>query len=118
MARFLSQMKTSFLGLFIILILISCSGVKKGSGNLLEQKALLWEIMVPGAKNPSYVFGTIHIIPAEDFFYPAGTLAAFDKVDKVLTFIVEPIFTLTASYFIYTNNFFPSVESIGVCIPR
>ena len=83
MARFLSQMKTSFLGLFIILILISCSGVKKGSGNLLEQKALLWEIMVPGAKNPSYVFGTIHIIPAEDFFYPAGTLAAFDKVDKV-----------------------------------
>ncbi len=64
-----------------------------------------------------YLYKIIYyIIKQEDIrLFPFGvtlfkqkTDIYYDKVDKVLTFIVEPIFTLTASYFIYTNNFFPS----------
>lgn len=76
-------MKTPILSLLLAFLLISCSSIKRNPENLLDKKALLWEIKVPGAKNPSYIFGTIHIIPAEDFFYPEGTLSAFDRVNKV-----------------------------------
>lgn len=61
----------------------SCSSSKKSSKNVLPQNALLWQIDVPGATKPSFVYGTIHIIPSEDFFYPEGTLSCFEKSDKV-----------------------------------
>ena len=43
----------------------------QSSGDTLES-ALLWEIAGP-AINTSYLFGTIHMIPAEDYFLPDGT---------------------------------------------
>ena len=46
-------------------------------------KSLLWKISGDGLKD-SYLYGTIHIINDEDFFYPKGTMAALDKVNKVV----------------------------------
>ncbi len=46
--------------------------------------ALLWKIEKPDMEQASYLFGTIHIIPAEDFFWPNGTLAAFDASQQVI----------------------------------
>lgn len=45
--------------------------------------ALLWEIKGNGLTKSSYLFGTIHIIPAEDFFYPAQTLDKLELSDRV-----------------------------------
>lgn len=45
--------------------------------------SLLWKISGEGLKD-SYLFGTIHIIDDKEFFYPNGTMAALDKVDKIV----------------------------------
>lgn len=45
----------------------------------IEAKALLWEIAGNGLQLSSFLFGTIHIISEEDFFFPDGTLSAIDQ---------------------------------------
>jgi uncharacterized protein YbaP (TraB family) len=38
-----------------------------------EAQSLLWKISGKGLPQESYLFGTIHLIPAKDFFMPRGT---------------------------------------------
>jgi len=45
--------------------------------------ALLWKVEGKGLQAPSYLFGTIHMIEKESFFWPAGTLAAFEDAESV-----------------------------------
>jgi hypothetical protein len=37
---------------------------------LKQENALLWEITGKDLKEPSYIFGTIHMIPEADYFFP------------------------------------------------
>lgn len=46
-------------------------------------KALLWEITGKQLKEPSYLYGTIHMIGKDDFFWPEGTLTAIDDADQI-----------------------------------
>ena len=46
--------------------------------------ALLWKVEGNGITQPSYVYGTIHIIGKEDFFLPDGTLGAIENSDKMV----------------------------------
>ena len=48
-----------------------------------EENKLLWEISGKGLAAPSYLYGTIHMIPAEDYFLTEATEAAFDKSTRV-----------------------------------
>jgi uncharacterized protein YbaP (TraB family) len=48
------------------------------------ENALLWEVSGNGLIQPSYVYGTIHIINKEDFFLPEGTLGAIENADKMV----------------------------------
>lgn len=48
------------------------------------QKGLLWEISGNGLQKPSYLFGTIHLIPADDYFLPEGTKEALSSSGKVV----------------------------------
>ncbi len=54
------------LSLLIISIFIVFS--IKAQTNATE-KSLLWEISGNGLENPSYIFGTIHLIPEDDYFF-------------------------------------------------
>lgn len=47
------------------------------------ENALLWEISGNGLKTPSYLYGTIHIIPQKDFFMTDATIDAFNKSKQV-----------------------------------
>ena len=47
------------------------------------ENALLWKISGKGLHHPAYLYGTIHIIPAKDFFLTDSTLAAFNQADAV-----------------------------------
>lgn len=47
------------------------------------KSSLLWEITGKDLKEPSYLFGTIHIICKEDFFLPATVTEKFTNADKV-----------------------------------
>ena len=57
-----------------------------GSDEVVDESenSLLWRISGNGLEVPSYLFGTIHIINAEDFFLPYGTLSAIDQSDKMV----------------------------------
>ncbi len=45
--------------------------------------ALLWQI-TGDSISTSYLFGTIHLIPAEDYFLPPGTEEAFEQSDRIV----------------------------------
>lgn len=64
---------------------LACKSAKPAqvSSDTLPQ-ALLWKVEGKNLSAPSYVFGTIHIIPREDFFLPVGFDDVFKKVDKVV----------------------------------
>ena len=46
--------------------------------------ALLWKIEGNELEEESYLYGTIHLITKEDFYWPKGTLAAFDASESVV----------------------------------
>jgi uncharacterized protein YbaP (TraB family) len=67
------------------LFLVSCKGPKavaQGADTLPD--ALLWKIERKDLAAPSYLFGTIHMIPQEDYFEPFGFDEAFEACDKVV----------------------------------
>lgn len=47
------------------------------------QKSLLWKIEGNGIKNVSYLYGTIHMIPGDDFFLPIGTSSALSNASNI-----------------------------------
>lgn len=47
------------------------------------ENALLWKISGNGLKKASYLYGTIHMIPKEDFILSAATRTAFDNSKRV-----------------------------------
>lgn len=47
------------------------------------ENSLLWEISGNGLGQPSYLFGTIHIIAAEDFLLTDSTQAAFHRCKEI-----------------------------------
>tara|TARA_B100000497_G_scaffold127833_1_gene171263 strand:+ start:3881 stop:4819 length:939 start_codon:yes stop_codon:yes gene_type:complete len=70
----------------------SCNTAKAITGSEIEvpspkenklANSLLWKITGDGLKD-SYLYGTIHIIDDDEFFYPKGTMAALNAVKKVV----------------------------------
>ncbi len=73
--------------LFASLFLVSCKGQKAAVQDTPQsglEDALLWKIERKDLPAPSYLFGTIHMIPSQDFFYPDGLEEAFGKSKKVV----------------------------------
>lgn len=56
---------------------------KAASSGQLENN-LLWKISGNGLEKASYLYGTIHMIGADDFFLPDGTMTAMDEADRVV----------------------------------
>jgi uncharacterized protein len=56
-----------------ILSLVSATLVLGSSLAQAQNKSLLWKISGKGLAQDSYLFGTIHLIPAKDYFLPKGT---------------------------------------------
>lgn len=48
-----------------------------------EKSSLLWEITGNGLKQPSYLFGTVHMICSEDFFLPTVVKDKFIQANQV-----------------------------------
>lgn len=69
--------------LFLFALLLSY-GLQAQTDAPANAKSLLWEISHPELKAPSYLYGTIHLIGAEDFFLTDATKASFAKANKVV----------------------------------
>jgi uncharacterized protein YbaP (TraB family) len=52
------------------------------------EKSLVWQISGNGLKKPSYLYGTIHLIPKSDFNFPPAAREALDNVRRV-TFEID-----------------------------
>lgn len=57
--------------------------VSTGLGQTTQKSSLLWEITGKDLKQPSYLFGTIHIICKEDFFLPPIVTEKFTNAEQV-----------------------------------
>ncbi|OAV45635.1 hypothetical protein A3850_014535 [Lewinella sp. 4G2] len=93
--------------LFALLFIYGCSpkfteqtgsateSPKPGSASIaqvapsLTDTTLLWKITTPGAAAPSYLFGTIHIIPEADYFMPSKVVRALNATEEVV-FEIDP----------------------------
>lgn len=64
------------------LLLISL-GLPAQTATPTTTNSLLWRISGPEVKTPSYLYGTIHMIPADDFFLTEGTKTALASAEKV-----------------------------------
>jgi len=70
-----------FFGLGFGLLLFSCKTVEQAGRRALEnENALLWEISGNGVDG-SYLFGTIHLISEEDYFFTDYMGEAFSETD-------------------------------------
>lgn len=85
----------SYLSIWVVLtVIFACNTGKKmvEKTNVKNytptEKALLWKIEKKEMANPSFLYGTIHIIPKDDFFYPDGTLNAIEK-SKSMVFEID-----------------------------
>ncbi len=54
-----------------------------------KDTSLLWRISGQGLLEDSYLFGTIHMIPAEDYFLPTTVIKAINDVEQV-AFEIDP----------------------------
>jgi uncharacterized protein YbaP (TraB family) len=85
----MTKLRIPFLYFLSILLvsfqLISCKTSKNVPNSKADlDKSLLWKVTGPGLTKPSYVFGTIHLIDADDYFLPKGTMSALDEVNNVV----------------------------------
>ncbi len=81
--------------LFVAVFIFSCKATKDASSTTVPkvkdyslENALLWKIEGKGLAEPSYLYGTIHMIEEESFFWPEGTLAAFEDAESI-TFEID-----------------------------
>lgn len=77
----------SLIGILYLLSFTSCKTTKKVTDNTDSAEltnALLWEMKVDGVEQPSYVYGTIHMIDKESYFLPDGTLSAIESTQKMI----------------------------------
>lgn len=62
---------------------------RPGLGPTANDTSLLWRIEMPGVAQPSYLFGTIHLIPEADYFLPGRVVKAINDSEAVF-FEIDP----------------------------
>src|SRR5690606_33325289 len=71
-----------------------------------DENSLLWEISGKGLAQPSYLFGTIHMINKDDFILTDDTKATFSKSKKVVFEInTEEMFDLGTQFSLLMKSF-------------
>ena len=65
--------------LFLLVAVISCNSFAQTN----SASSLLWEITGKNLKQPSYLFGTVHMICKEDFFLPEVVRTKFTAAEEV-----------------------------------
>jgi uncharacterized protein YbaP (TraB family) len=117
----ISNMLRTMFYMWIGFVLISgCSGsAKVAVTETLEashapvEKALLWQISGNELQTPSYLFGTIHLIPAEDYFFPEEARQALYK-SRGATFEInmENMFDMSSYVSLFGQAFMPDGLSL------
>lgn len=110
----------------LLFFVFSCKGVKDIDSktddlqNNVEQNsleledALLWEISGNGLESTSYLYGTIHLIPKEDFFWPKGTLSALENSTQAYFEVdLDDMFDISAQMGLLTKAFMNDGQTLS-----
>jgi uncharacterized protein len=62
----------------------STQGTSAGAQKTVSQQSLLWKMEGKGLQQPSYLYGTIHILPQKDFFVSPAIKEAFAATQQVI----------------------------------
>ncbi len=73
----------SLIGIIVMVAAFSCKTTKLPVDNYIYEDALLWQIDGKKLAKTSYLYGTIHIIDTASFFWPKGTLEAFEAAEQM-----------------------------------
>lgn len=71
------------LGILVSTVSVSWAQPEAAAGHIPTEKALLWEISGKDLQKPSYLFGTIHIIKKDDYFFTPTMEKALMSTDGV-----------------------------------
>lgn len=77
------------------------------------EKSLVWQISGNGLKKASYVYGTIHLIPKNEFEFPSAAREALDNVKRV-TFEIDmkEMTNLRTQMSLMTKAFMPGGKTL------
>lgn len=78
--------------IFLLLMLVFPLNIIS-QDNTTNSSSLLWKISGNNMTKPSYLFGTIHIIPETDFYFPVFMQQKFDSCDVL---VMEAELNITA----------------------
>jgi uncharacterized protein YbaP (TraB family) len=99
---------------FLLLSLYSSASYSQSFAPTASENSLLWSIEGNGAKGTSYLFGTIHLIPAEHFILTDATRAAFQRCNRVVFEIdLEEMSDLSAMLPLLMKAFMRNGETLG-----
>jgi hypothetical protein len=83
-------MRKIFFNASLLLAFIGLSSFLYQSNEVVPvQKSLLWKIEGNGLKKPSYIFGTMHLIEKEFFYFPKALEKLITKSDAVVLEIAD-----------------------------
>lgn len=77
-------MKNLFKSVFTAIAIIFSLSIQAQTKLPKLENSLLWEVSGNGLSKPSYVYGTIHMICAADYFLSEKTKKAFETSDKLV----------------------------------
>lgn len=81
----IKRLATLFSTLFVLIGFTTQAQTKETTPSVFTpENALLWEITGKGLTKPSYLYGTIHMIPKADFFLTDATKKALSESQKVM----------------------------------
>lgn len=109
----------------ILFLLSACGGSRKAPAvtytpdNIVPtDKSLLWRISGKGLKNPSYLYGTIHIIPKEDLQISEGTWNALRRCQKIAFEIdMKEMTNLRTQFSLLTKAFMKNGTTLKDLLP-
>ncbi len=80
----IKRLATFFSTLLVLIGFTAQAQTKENPSVQKRENALLWEISGKGLTKPSYLYGTIHLIPKADFFLTDATKKALNESQKVV----------------------------------
>ena len=96
---------------YLLVLTIFISSFISAQESKTDKKSLLWEISGNGLEQSSYIFGTIHLIPEGDYFFPDKMSAILDKC-KVLALEIDMNIPILTQVNLVKKMIFPEGKSL------
>ena len=115
-------MKNHLFWLLPALVGFGCASSKKAvyppDQIVPTEKSLVWQVSGNGLKKSSYVYGTIHLIPKNEFKFPPAAREALDNVQRV-TFEIDmkEMTNLRTQMSLMTKAFMPGGKTLKDLLP-